>query len=268
MAEARSRAGYNFNPRSPCGERPGCRPPCRTGCNFNPRSPCGERPGTIGERAYKHVISIHAPRVGSDPRCSVFPARSMNFNPRSPCGERRRRFYLLQVHLDFNPRSPCGERPRDARTRARAPYFNPRSPCGERRFFSASPAVSQRISIHAPRVGSDARIRTCSKPHANFNPRSPCGERQCPTIASLAPFYFNPRSPCGERRTLMQLAWHGSRFQSTLPVWGATLARSAVSTLTGFQSTLPVWGATLALGAFTTKVRISIHAPRVGSDIG
>ena len=38
--------------------------------NFNPRSPCGERP--IGR--YKAtgivVISIHAPRVGSDPGCA------------------------------------------------------------------------------------------------------------------------------------------------------------------------------------------------------
>ena len=36
---------YDFYPRSPCGERPGCRQPCaRPTKDFYPRSPCGERP--------------------------------------------------------------------------------------------------------------------------------------------------------------------------------------------------------------------------------
>ena len=33
-----------------------------------------------------------------------------------------------------------------------------------------------------------------------------------------------------------------------------------------FQSTLPVWGATLRLAVITQMYYISIHAPRVGSD--
>ena len=33
-----------------------------------------------------------------------------------------------------------------------------------------------------------------------------------------------------------------------------------------FQSTLPVWGATLLQGVFYFFIGISIHAPRVGSD--
>ena len=57
------------------------------------------------------------------------------------------------------------------------------------------------ISIHAPRVGSDVVLSTQSCLATNFNPRSPCGERQ---------------------------------------VWGVTL-----HTILLFQSTLPVWGATL-----------------------
>ena len=34
--------------------------------NFNPRSPCGERPLGAKKYAYTYKISIHAPRVGSD----------------------------------------------------------------------------------------------------------------------------------------------------------------------------------------------------------
>ena len=55
---------------------------------------------------------------------------------------------------------------------------------------------------------------------------------------------FNPRSPCGERRSC-RLSWRCP------PV---------------FQSTLPVWGATLHAAIALPKVSISIHAPRVGSD--
>ena len=35
--------------------------------NFNPRSPCGERPLSYNGKNIVNGISIHAPRVGSDP---------------------------------------------------------------------------------------------------------------------------------------------------------------------------------------------------------
>ena len=39
--------------------------------NFNPRSPGGERLGLVYDQEADFLISIHVPRVGSDP-CSVF----------------------------------------------------------------------------------------------------------------------------------------------------------------------------------------------------
>ena len=61
------------------------------GLDFNPRSPCGERPGKGPSRNAHNQISIHAPRVGSDfIKVSKMP-ESKNFNPRSPCGERQQR---------------------------------------------------------------------------------------------------------------------------------------------------------------------------------
>jgi len=56
---------------------------------------------------------------------------------------------------------------------------------------------------------------------------------------------FNPRSPCGERHCGQFLAGYDTRFQSTLPVWGATLVCFFVPVIIIFQSTLPVWGATI-----------------------
>ena len=49
-------------------------------------------------------------------------------------------------------------------------------------------------------------------------------------------------------------------------MWGATykLCEGGIKKI--FQSTLPVWGATLGLPDTVEIVDISIHAPRVGSD--
>ena len=58
-------------------------------------------------------------------------------------------------------------------------------------------------------------------------------------------------------------------FQSTLPVRGATvdLTSQFESTPTEFQSTLPVRGATDSIFGLDLPTRISIHAPREGSDL-
>ena len=84
-------------------------------------------------------------------------------------------------------------------------------------------AYSHGISIHAPRAGSDRLVLQICAAGTDFNPRSPCGER--PTL------------------TARLAMWQ--KFQSTLPVWGAT--NSAIITA-------------------TARI-ISIHAPRVGSDL-
>ena len=56
------------------------------------------------------------------------------------------------------------------------------------------------------------------------------------------------------------------QFQSTLPARGATAAHCRVSWWTLFQSTLPARGATCAGNVVRPQSRISIHAPRTGSD--
>ena len=170
-------------------------------------------------------ISIHAPRVGSDGHTHSGVHGETDFNPRSPCGERRWGASGLPWRAYFNPRSPCGERPRRRENGNRLGYFNPRSPCGERHEGLYKGCYVSRISIHAPRVGSDllALPRTITfglfqstlpvwgatldlfafaATGWHFNPRSPCGERQSESAPFAAGCYFNPRSPCGERRSV------------------------------------------------------------------
>ena len=123
-----------------------------------------------------------------------------------------------------------------------------------------------------------------------FNPRSPHGERRNPTGSGISERHFNPRSPHGERPALTAAVSSGEKFQSTLPARGATLrADGSKSGYTHFnprsphgerqvilivwacaslfQSTLPARGATHQGVLCRCKVRkISIHAPRTGSD--
>ena len=216
----------------------------------------------------REPISIHAPRTGSDERPACTRKSGAYFNPRSPHGERRHSVHRQAgKQQDFNPRSPHGERLDPLTNVAISCDFNPRSPHGERRIFvqiqrsfwtfqSTLPArgatltkfaalFRRRISIHAPRTGSDWSGRD----------GLPAGED------------FNPRSPHGERLASTTYARRSKRFQSTLPARGATTAKSRLCTAstisihaprTGsdplcgihspakhtFQSTLPARGAT------------------------
>src|SRR5699024_4892971 len=67
------------------------------------------------------------------------------------------------------------------------------------------------------------------------------------------------------RWTRLLVIW---RFQSTLPIQGATRIGQNEHTIGLFQSTLPIQGATEdSIGIFN-ELFISIHAPHTGSDSG
>ena len=52
--------------------------------NFNPRSPCGERPDRELKEKIDTIISIHAPRVGSDQFCRRYRFRFQAFQSTLP----------------------------------------------------------------------------------------------------------------------------------------------------------------------------------------
>ena len=196
-----------------------------TTSHFNPRSPHGERrfkPLLIFRIL---VISIHAPRTGSDEDSAANLYQRIKFQSTLPARGatiRRRNESVCKMH--FNPRSPHGERRnlrRDGSTLIA--HFNPRSPHGERHKASINSRLSDLISIHAPRTGSDTNNSRWTGLQSDFNPRSPHGERRCWHILS-GKFIV---------------------FQSTLPARGATgCARRYKQWLYPFQSTLPARGAT------------------------
>ena len=127
----------------------------------------------------------------------------------------------------FNPRSPHGERPDLVMAKRGLDDFNPRSPHGERRRWQFCVLHRLRISIHAPRTGSD-RMAGYKILWANISIHAPrtgsdCNHRDNVSVNQ----HFNPRSPHGERREFDAYVVYGDIiFQSTLPARGATSAES------------------------------------------
>ena len=145
----------------------------------------------------------------------------------------------------FNPRSPHGERRLPLRTVRQPARFQSTLPArgATRRFGSCRRRY--RISIHAPRTGSDQEA-TQTVTEAAISIHAPrTGSDNAGTQEAIRQQNFNPRSPHGERRYNKGYGACSVRFQSTLPARGAT-----------------------ALTAERIRgVAISIHAPRTGSDL-
>ena len=142
-------------------------------------------------------------------------------------------------------------------------YFNPRPPHGERPRDLLSKQCEAKISIHAPRMGSDdGRIYDMSEWYY-FNPRPPHGERRMNKENMKWLIHFNPRPPHGERLAvpilveyIKQISIHAPRMGSDIP------ASSKFSMILRFQSTPPAWGATIALnGQFAFQKHFNPRPP-------
>ncbi len=124
--------------------------------------------------------------------------------------------------------------------------FNPRSPWGERRLAFLAIFAGGKVSIHAPRGGSDCD-RLYLRPCSAFQSTLPVGGATGYALAGVVVAAVE--------------------FQSTLPVGGATRRLCVqLGDIEQFQSTLPVGGATQSPGRPRRNRSVSIHAPRGGSD--
>ena len=169
-------------------------------------------------------------------------------------------------------------------------YFNPRSPWGERLTRTHKDNAKNRISIHAPRGGSDDGTEEEANEFA-ISIHAPRGGsdvfvtlfvEMAVTFQSTLPVGgatrsnaqhwvqqadFNPRSPWGERPVRREHMEPIRVFQSTLPVGGATLSQVVAQGSAGNFNPRSPWGERLKDGGQTRcPVCISIHAPRGGSD--
>ena len=168
----------------------------------------------------------------------------------------------------FNPRSPCGERRNFPRIWWCARNFNPRSPCGERPVWVCTAACGGSISIHAPRVGSDHIIAGLVPGDDGISihaPRVGSDYKVGRLCGRMAISIHAPR--VGSDKTMYTMNDFIEKFQSTLPVWGATTALPSRH-LTGnyFNPRSPCGERPLTHSTAGDHESISIHAPRVGSD--
>ena len=147
-----------------------------------------------------------------------------------------------------------------------------------------------KISIHAPRAGSDViwKVSTFQPPISIHAPRA--GSDSFPRFRTVPTESFQSTLPVRGATTGALVTNGISVFQSTLPVRGATTVdegRASDRTdfnprspcgerpcqadllqhLPVFQSTLPVRGATDEAAQAANALTISIHAPRAGSDV-
>ncbi len=256
--------------------------------NFNPRSPYGERQKNLSYRAYGDNFNPRSP-YGERPALRSFYSFWGYFNPRSPYGERHPFSLPSTGASDFNPRSPYGERPPDAAGATHRLRFQSTLPLrGATRIYTDT-STQQIISIHAPLTGSDCNQGPSTQAKINFNPRSPYGERRCIPQEKAIGYYFNPRSPYGERLYMFSQSFDVDKFQSTLPLRGATMYLRYVGALHFISIHAPLTGSDRVyfdvhqtfsdfnprspygerlkpLGDSPSRIDISIHAPLTGSD--
>ena len=177
-------------------------------------------------------------------------------------------FLALIILTNFNPRSPCGERLEVININFKTFLFQSTLPVWGATTARRNFRFGCRISIHAPRVGSDTSLMLVLPVFLAFQSTLPvwgatgcqvvpvpCGKCisiHAPRVGSdcsgghhhKLKLYFNPRSPCGERQLL----------------------KSAKATKTYISIHAPRVGSDPKHQVKKVEKNISIHAPRVGSD--
>ena len=183
------------------------------GWNFYPRSPCGERPGRSCRRRRSHPISIHALLAESDAPQGCFTLwevlflSTLSLRRATPQGCRPAAPADISIHAllaESDPRSRhnsmggnisihalLAESDRLCTILYSCPgNFYPRSPCGERRDHvhpkDTSKLFLSTLSLRRATAGIHGEARDA----LNFYPRSPCGERRVNPYSGLAGFLF------------------------------------------------------------------------------
>ena len=78
---------------------------------------------------------------------------------------------------------------------------------------------------------------------------------------------FNPRAPCGARQRRASKRGSRGTFQSTRPVWGATVAHEFGEHGIDVSIHAPRVGRDVTAYQCDQSLLVSIHAPRVGRDL-
>ena len=242
----------------------------KTHNNFNPRSPDGERLSPTGVLVVGLDISIHAPRMGSDPTPAVHQTLPLIFQSTLPGWGATVLADWVEVVEVISIHAPR---------------------MGSDLLSSATVNCSFSISIHAPRMGSDLSANRSSfrvvgfqstlpgwgatgrtwrglRRWRYFNPRSPDGERLSMSARRRAYCHnFNPRSPDGERRMTMAEIMPYFNISIHAPRMGSDSLSNHSCCVSRISIHAPRMGSDTRRAIVNAIINISIHAPRMGSDV-
>ncbi len=192
------------------------------------------------------VISIHAPRTGSDraPWSSAARTGSISIHaPRTGSDEQVREHRLAPDISIHAPRT--GSDRRVAGYRMVYKYFNPRSPHGERRFPPLD-EVKGFLVFQSTLPARGATLHHC--------------------LLLMALLHFNPRSPHGERPPLNSQPQIVMDISIHAPRTGSDMRRDNRVVSGKISIHAPRTGSDGITPPFGQSPFISIHAPRTGSD--
>ena len=169
-----------FNPRAPCGARPGHRRRAVNRQTFQSTRPVRGATESHINIDSQTFVSIHAPRAGRDSKgIYICTMAAVCFNPRAPCGAR-----LQLVHKHPGGHSVSIHAPRAGRDPG-----------------PADVSATFLVSIHAPRAGRDQLIKCHCFFLSKFQSTRPVrGATRSSARVSSLPTSFNPRAPCGARQ--------------------------------------------------------------------
>ena len=148
--------------------------------DFNPHSPCGERPEVTGGGLQTIVFQSTLPMRGATSR--LFRMRSISLiSIHTPhAGSDTAVLSDLTLHVRFQSTLPMRGATSLLRNRGTVAAISIHTPHAGSDFIdSFVPSRGSAISIHTPHAGSDPGDELIIHRGANFNPHSPCGERRC-----------------------------------------------------------------------------------------
>ena len=218
-----------------------------TGWNFYPRSPCGERPHANGSKYYTSIFLSTLSLRRATRHSSAANSSLRHFYPRSPCGERRyiqlalRSGQYISIHALLAESDPTTVQNIELGYISihallaesdlaevfklwRESHFYPRSPCGERHGKIPRCSYVTPISIHALLAESDQKMATAQAVTDTISIHALLAESDIALAFQVVQFLlflstlslrratwrnrhhhghhhpnFYPRSPCGER---------------------------------------------------------------------
>ena len=192
------------------------------------------------------TISIHAPRGGSDAFRQGLQKPGCNFNPRSPWGERQYPLSGKSLIVGFQSTLPVGGATVPHPPGAGRLRISIHAPRGGSDDLSRQLGDCCCISIHAPRGGSDPNRIPCSVNDLIFQSTLPVGGATLEAVLALSYREISIHAPRGGSDLVCRPDGCAPMHFNPRSPWGERLGSNttAVSTHCKFQSTLPVGGAT------------------------